>query len=76
MMKINIDFDLIQNSIYFVLFCLVKIFAISLSHLVPELEKKCENVKLSWFRGSFLPVLILSHSPLSHCHERECKETP
>lgn len=39
-MKTNIVFDLIQSSIYFVLFCLVKMFAISLSHLVPELEKK------------------------------------
>lgn len=53
MMKTNTVFDLIQNSIYFVLFCVVKMFAISLSHLVPELQKKCEKSNLSWFRGSF-----------------------
>ena len=74
-MKENIVFNLIQNSIYFWLVCLVKMFAISFSLLLPELGKKCENLKLWWLRGSFLPVLISSHSPLSHCHQREHKET-
>lgn len=71
-MKTNIVFDLIQNSIDFVLSS-KKIFAVSLSCFAPELGKKCENLKLSWFRGIFLPVLILSYSPLSHCHQREHK---
>lgn len=76
-MKTNIVFDLIQNSIYFVLFCLVKkIFAVSLSHFVSKLGKRCENLKWSWFRGTFLSVLILSYSPLSHCHQREHKKSP